>query len=445
MKNRKLQCQHPLSEGNHECPPRFHFLMIPSSNLKHQYEMNDDLPYIFFEDYIVDDWLRSIIEFIPSSHRFPLQHVNRRWNKNCNLLKDQRRNDEEDLSLSKRTDRIAFLRSVALEGRLNLLKWAYQNKCPLGESSYIMESAAKGGNLPTVMWLKEKGCQFNSQTCARAARSGRLDVLKWLKRQGCKWDQRTCSEAAKGGHLEVLKWAHSNGAPLGSETSIVAARGGHLECIKYTNQKGCYWNFQTSCAAAGNGHLELLKWISSKGCPWTQTTCTCAVWGGNLQVLIWLRENGCPWNEEVCEVAAKKGYLNILQWARKNGCPWDEAAYEAAAKHGNIEVMEWLKENNCPWDGLVPIIAAKEGRLDSLVWLMENGCPWGKDLKELASSMDESKEITQWLRKWTNINKPCENVENRSIRQKREISISKMETEENTVSKILGKIGSFFE
>ena len=47
--------------------------------------------------------------------------------------------------------------------------------------------------------------------CTSAARGGQLETLIWLRQIGCPWDSRTCANAAQFGHLEVLKWARANG------------------------------------------------------------------------------------------------------------------------------------------------------------------------------------------------------------------------------------------
>ena len=49
-------------------------------------------------------------------------------------------------------------------------------------------------------------------TCSRAASmGGKLEVLKWAWENGCPWDENTRTWGAMGGKLEVLKWARENG------------------------------------------------------------------------------------------------------------------------------------------------------------------------------------------------------------------------------------------
>ena len=44
--------------------------------------------------------------------------------------------------------------------------------------------------------------------CTYAAVDGYLNLIKWARANGCSWNTQTCARAAQGGHLEVLQWAH---------------------------------------------------------------------------------------------------------------------------------------------------------------------------------------------------------------------------------------------
>ena len=48
---------------------------------------------------------------------------------------------------------------------------------------------------------------------ASAAGGGHLELLKWLRENDAPWDEGVYTNAASGGHSEVLKWARENGAP----------------------------------------------------------------------------------------------------------------------------------------------------------------------------------------------------------------------------------------
>jgi hypothetical protein len=151
------------------------------------------------------------------------------------------------------------------------------------------------GAVDAVDWLgTEPGDRAGQRRlCVSAARGGKLEALQWLRERGCKWGASTCTAAAEGGHSAVLQWARAN---------------------------GCEWNAFTCSAAAGYGHLAVLQWARTNGCDWDAHTCSDAARGGHLAVLQWARANGCHWNAETCYEAARGGHLAVLQWARANGC-----------------------------------------------------------------------------------------------------------------------------
>jgi len=135
------------------------------------------------------------------------------------------------------------------------------------------------------------------KACASAAMGGHLHILQWLRANGCEWNKDTCFEAAAHGHAKVLSWAREN---------------------------GCDWDAENCAAeAAHRGHLEVLQCMRAKGLKWTDdppmesgtaigdgATCFKAVCGSSI----------------LCATAASAGHLHILKWLRANGCPWNEVS-----------------------------------------------------------------------------------------------------------------------
>ena len=142
----------------------------------------------------------------------------------------------------------------------------------------IIQVASKGGYADVLKkyWSdipeKKKPLSMSKRTCSSAAQGGHLEVLKWLRSQGCPWDVRACWRAAKGGHLETLKWLRSEGCPLHANACAGAARGGHLEVLKWLRSEGCPWDEGTCEEAASQRHssiyLDVLKWAMNNGCPY---------------------------------------------------------------------------------------------------------------------------------------------------------------------------------
>ena len=69
--------------------------------------------------------------------------------------------------------------------------------------------------------------------CDSAAIGGRLDVLQWLRAEGCPWSYSTCENAVGWGHVKVLRWARENGAPWNAATRDRAAAE-----LEYTDDLG---------------------------------------------------------------------------------------------------------------------------------------------------------------------------------------------------------------
>lgn len=143
----------------------------------------------------------------------------------------------------------------------------------------------------------------NILACTTAASGGHLEVLKFLRQEGFPWSTSVCEMAARNGHLVILRWARSQDPP-------------------------CPWDDSTCFLAARNGHLEILQWTRSQDppCPWSTSTCAAAARCGQLEILQWLRSQDppCPWDStNICSLAAWGGHVDVAKWAHENGCPWD--------------------------------------------------------------------------------------------------------------------------
>jgi hypothetical protein len=209
--------------------------------------------------------------------------------------------------------------------------------------------AARYGALATLQWLRENGCDWDTNTCRAAAEGGHLAVLQWARANGCDWNSNACMWAAKGGHLHVLQWARANGCDWDKHTCMWAAGGGHLHVLQWARANGCDWDHVTCMWAAKGGHLHVLQWARANGCDWSRVTCMWAAGGGHLPMLQWARANGCDWDHTTCTWAAKGGHLPVLQWARANGCDWNKRTCMSAARGGHLHVLQWARANGCAW------------------------------------------------------------------------------------------------
>jgi hypothetical protein len=282
--------------------------------------------------------------------------------------------------------------SLISGGYLEELKMVINNRLKLDDEEVynlqlyfpdICSTAACEGYLDMLIWLREKGCNWDKYTCASAASNGHIHILKYAHENGCPWHDLTCKVAANTGNIECLKYAHLNGCPVNEETCEAAADGGHLDCLVYLHDHGCHWNEKTCARAANGGHLDCLVYLHDNGCPWDEKTCASSA---NIDILKYVHENGCPWNEMTCKDAVKHGRFDCLMYAHENGCPWNETVCYTAAKEGKLDMLKYAHENGCPLDEDICHIAARKGMLDILKYAHENGCPWDEDTCLFATS-----------------------------------------------------------
>ena len=76
-----------------------------------------------------------------------------------------------------------------------------------------LQNMAFVGSIGRLAWVKDNGCSWGANTCARVAKHGNLEVLQWARECGIEWNEMPCQGAASGGHLEVLQWAREHDCP----------------------------------------------------------------------------------------------------------------------------------------------------------------------------------------------------------------------------------------
>ena len=137
----------------------------------------------------------------------------------------------------------------------------------------IMNEAAGGGHIEVMKWLKARAgpsVQLIPEMCYQAAWNGRVDMLDWLKSEGCSLTtgDSLLTSAATGGQLATLKWLREQqGAPFDNLTADNAVYRGHWEVLKWLIEKGCLWGmFGFHYAVSKGWDLEKLRWMKEKGC-----------------------------------------------------------------------------------------------------------------------------------------------------------------------------------
>ena len=78
--------------------------------------------------------------------------------------------------------------------------------------------------------------------CWQVARTNKLELLKWAREEKkCKWDAWTIRSAAEQGNLETVKYCVANECPINRWAFFWATRNGHLKVLKYLEDENAPW------------------------------------------------------------------------------------------------------------------------------------------------------------------------------------------------------------
>jgi len=164
-----------------------------------------------------------------------------------------------------------------------------------------------------------------SQFCREVAGTNKLELLKWAREEKkCKWGAGTVIKAALQGNLEMVKYCVANKCPMDDYACAHAAKYGHLECLKYLHEEvKAPWNSYTAAAAAQKGHLHILEYlVERKYDQFDDYVCRRAAEKGHLDCLKFLHETAkAPWNERAVWAARHHNHSECLRYLLDNDCP----------------------------------------------------------------------------------------------------------------------------
>jgi hypothetical protein len=174
--------------------------------------------------------------------------------------------------------------------------------------------------------------------CSQVARTNKLELLKWAREEKkCEWDEGTINEAASQGYLEMVKYCVANKCYIGEDVCASAAQNGHLEVLKYLREEvKAPWDFYTAAWAAENGHLHILEYlVEHKYDKYDVFACWKAAKHGHLDCLKCLHETAkAPWDKEVLREAHENNQTECLQYLLDNDCPLPDGwLYEGGTLH----------------------------------------------------------------------------------------------------------------
>jgi len=161
--------------------------------------------------------------------------------------------------------------------------------------------------------------------CMEVAKTNKLELLKWAREEKeCEWDRHAINAAAKQGNLEMVKYCVANKCPINWSACGCAASGGHLEVLKYLREEAkAPWDSATASWAAENGHLHILEYLVEREFDQYDTlACWEAARYGNLDCLKYLHETAkAPWDEEAVRGAYENFHPECVQYLLDNNCP----------------------------------------------------------------------------------------------------------------------------
>jgi hypothetical protein len=271
-------------------------------------------------------------------------------------------------------------------------------------STDFTAEAAKHGKLSVLIFLRDRGCEWNEKTCQQAARHGHLDILKHAVLNGCDFSISTMKHAAKGGHSEILKWIYKYHMTSGvsaevlklfisaCENSILAfAQLGDMDMLKYVYGLFCTAEIEFM-------HVSDEEWNSDF--PIHRFTLESAAMSGNLNLVKYLHEElHVGWDGYLTNSAAKNGHLDILRYAVQNGCKvWSGDILETAIDGGHFDVLVWLLANeHGHWTSDCTMSATLRGDMRILELAFNNGVEFFTYESLDAAVKSENLEVVTWL------------------------------------------------
>jgi len=173
---------------------------------------------------------------------------------------------------------------------------------------------------------------------AKVAYTNKLELLKWAREEKkCKWHEYTILAAADEGNMKMVKYCVANECPINVWACACAARNGHLECLKYLHEEAeAPWGPGTANCAALKGHLHILEYlVERKFDKYSEYVCEYAAENGHFDCLKYLHETAkAPWDSDAVRQAHKNNQPECVQYLLDNDCPLPRGwSYEDGELH----------------------------------------------------------------------------------------------------------------
>jgi len=157
------------------------------------------------------------------------------------------------------TDRFFF--EMANDESRNVLEYAGVNVSGLG---FRVRECSSISTLECAWNVIDQGKRSQVSFCTQVAMTKKLELLKWAREEKkCEWDEFTSEMAACNGNIEILKYCVDNGCPLRDDLSAIVAQHGHLNLLKFLidEKKFEYDMYRVIRGAGYSGNLHMLKYL----------------------------------------------------------------------------------------------------------------------------------------------------------------------------------------
>ncbi|AVK75044.1 hypothetical protein pqer_cds_622 [Pandoravirus quercus] len=214
----------------------------------------------------------------------------------------------------------------------------------------LCAAIASSGSLDLLQRAHERGWAWDTATTFGAALGGRVDCLRYAVENGCPlkggvWaavvqacsaprhecapcDARfpcatsPCSLPAKCDLFDVLAYLASIGrlGSLSSKCLLEAAANGRVDILDLVHPVVLSFDDGIGGVAARHGHVACLAHLNSVGYAWVGYECGEAMRGNHIKCLQYLHENGCPWHRLDYEIALARKGSPCHEYAMAHGC-----------------------------------------------------------------------------------------------------------------------------
>ena len=212
-------------------------------------------------------------------------------------------------------------------GSLEVLKHLYKNNhiSIFVMPNLLVSKAAENGHLHILKFLvKNTIGEVNKDTCKIAVNNGHLHIFKYLDKIKVPYANFLLQKAAKSGNLELFRYLYEEKGLRDSRACTHAIEHNHFSILKYCVEQHItrYPNVRTTVI---HGRIEMLKYIMEKGYfkdEHLDAYLSNAAYYGHLNIVKFLCEEfPSSMTADSYKYAIKKDYPDIVKYLQKKECP----------------------------------------------------------------------------------------------------------------------------